>query len=325
MEYTLKVSALSGDIVSLMAVAQAMALRDATAGGTPFHKPMYDGRYHGYIRDLLTEVQSGRLQVCNAYGNPIAIDQNVDATSHFGYAIRYQKEPDWRALRKTTPPLDLYWEAVCRDWKTVRQPGLNEPDWEKLQAKWKNLRDALPNTPRWKTLCKYWQELLLALSPLEAEWHHGFWSFSHIDLGPKETDKDTPNNFWCTKLHILNLWAAKRGDSFTISHDGVGWIDERGWHAPITDTAQRRESTDGVRVPNNRTQSNWIESAKEIALRLKNNARKHLTLNKLARLVHDEMEKKHANNEPGMTGRGGRIPSAETIVRHAFRELNKPH
>lgn len=256
MNYTLKVAAISGEIVPLMAVAHAMALRDATAGGTPFHKPMYDGRYQGYIRDLLDEVRSGRLEVCNHYGSPIAVDPNVESTAHFGYPTCYQKEPDWKALRKKTPAVDLDWEAIRRDWKIVRLPGLNEPDWKKLQAKWDSLRDALPNTRRWKVLSRYWRELLLALSPLDLDWQHGFWNFSLIDLGPKMVDKDRPNNFWCAKLHLLNQWAGKRGDSFTISHDGVGWIDERGYIV-LANQKVGRQSKGNNKSPNAKVPKVW--------------------------------------------------------------------
>jgi hypothetical protein len=31
---------------------------------------------------------------------------------------------------------------------------------------------------------------------------------------------------------MLNEWAEKRGDSFVISHEGVGWVDERGYNEP---------------------------------------------------------------------------------------------
>ena len=319
MEYTLKVSAISGDIVPLMAVAQAMALRDATAEGTPFHKPMYDGRYHGYIRDLLEEVRSGRLEVCNHFGSPITVDPNVEATSHFGHTTCYQKEPDWRALRRTTPPLDLDWQTIRRDWETVRQPDLNEPDWEKLQAKWKSLRDALPNTPRWKTLCKYWQELLLTLSPLEAEWRHGFWSFSHIDLGPKEVDKGTPNNFWCAKLHVLNQWAGKRGDSFVISHDGVVWFDERGWLTVTDQVAQGCDKTEGAVAFKTPTYIDWKDTAQKFEAEiLADHTKKPLTRDELAEKIHEKMAMQHSKNIAGMTGRSWKIPSAQTIKRHGL-------
>lgn len=320
MEYTLKVSAISGDIVPLMAVAQAMALRDATAGGSPFHKPMYDGRYRGYIRDLLEEVRSGRLVVCNRYGSPIAVDPNVEATSHFGHTTRYQKEPDWKALRKTTPPYDLDWKAIRRDWKTERLPNLNEPDWEKHQAKWESLRDALPNMPRWKTRCRYWQELLLALSPLELDWQHGLWNFSHIDLGPKKVDKDTPNNFWCAKLHVLNQWAGKRGDSFVISHEGVTWFDERGWLTVTDQVAQGRDETEGAVASKTPTYIDWKDTAQKIRDEIQTaQPSKHLTQDKLAEKIHEEMARRHNKNISGMTGRSGKIPSAQTIKRHGLR------
>lgn len=320
MNYTLKVAAISGEIVPLMAVAHAMALRDATAGGTPFHKPMYDGRYQGYIRDLLEEVRSGRLEVCNRFGSPITVDPNVEATSHFGHATRYQKEPDWKALRKTTPPLDLDWEVIRRDWEAVRLPGVNEPDWEKLQAKWERLRDAKPNTPRWNTLCRYWQALVLTLSPLEPDWQHGFWNFSHIDFGPTEVDKDTPNNFWCAKLHILNQWAGKRGDSFVISHDSVVWFDERGWLTVTDQVAPRHANTESTVAFKTPAHIDWRDTAHKIQDEIQTaQPSKPLTQDELVEKIHEEMVRQHKRNIPGMTGRGGRIPSAQTIKRHGLR------
>ncbi len=320
MEYTLKVSAISGDIVPLMAVAQAMALRDATAGGSPFHKPMYEGRYRGYIRDLLEEVRSGRLEVCNHYGSPIAVDPNVEATSHFGHTTRYQKEPDWSALRKTTPPIDLDWKTIRRDWEAVRQRDLNEPDWEKLQAKSERLRDALPNTPHWNARCRYWQELLLTLSPLELDWQHGFWNFSHIALGPKEVGKDAPNNFWCAKLHVLNQWAGKRGDFFVISHDGVVWFDERGWLTVTEQVAQGRDKAEVAVASRTPIHIDWRDTAHTIQDEIQTaQPSKHLTQDELAYKIHEEMVRQYKKNIPGMTGRGGKIPSAQTIKRHGLR------
>lgn len=178
MEYRLEIAAPNGDLVPLYAVASAMAKRDATAGGTPFHKPMYEGRLYGYIRALLEEVRSGRLEVCDSYGSPIAIDSDVAATVHFGYATRYRKGPDWKALRKKTPPANIFWTALREDWKRVREASSQRPDWKGLQSKWEKIWDATPGSPAWKKLCRYWEALCREVSPVEPDWHHGEWSFS---------------------------------------------------------------------------------------------------------------------------------------------------
>jgi hypothetical protein len=174
MHYTLKMPAIGGEIVPLHAVAIAMAERDATAGNTPFHEPTYLGRLKGYILSLLEEVKSGRLQVCDDFGNPIEVDPNIEATAHFGYAEKYVKEPDWEKLQRETPPVG-----------------------------------------------------------------NGVWNFSHLNFGPKEIDKDSPNICWFTKLKMLNEWAEKRGDCFTISNEGIGWFDERGYNLPTQEKAEK--------------------------------------------------------------------------------------
>jgi len=48
MEYMLNLAAIYGDIIPLRLVAEAMASREATAGGTPFHEPTFSGRLTGH-------------------------------------------------------------------------------------------------------------------------------------------------------------------------------------------------------------------------------------------------------------------------------------
>lgn len=63
---------------------------------------------------------------------------------------------------------------------------------------------------------------------------------SHLDFGSTEVDKDRPQIVWFAKLHLLNQWAAKRGDSFIISHEGIVWLDERGYVVPANQKVVRR-------------------------------------------------------------------------------------
>lgn len=74
MNYTIDTDTTLGRRIPLIAVAHAMALRDAMAGGTPFHKPMYDGKITGYINGLSNEVYAGRLKLC---GSPLPGDPGV--------------------------------------------------------------------------------------------------------------------------------------------------------------------------------------------------------------------------------------------------------
>ena len=75
---------------------------------------------------------------------------------------------------------------------------------------------------------------------------NGVQILSHIDFGPREIDKNSPNIAWFAKLKMLNEWAERRSDSFVISHERVGWVDERGYVEPTKqdtlDTTEKRDS-----------------------------------------------------------------------------------
>lgn len=62
----------------------------------------------------------------------------------------------------------------------------------------------------------------------------------------------------------------------------------------------------------------WEANAVAIATRLN---RPGLSRDRLAQAVCDEMCER--SKEPGMTGRGGRTPSAETILRHALQNWGR--
>lgn len=318
MRYTLEIAATNGEIVPLYMVASVMAKRDATAGGTPFHKPMYEGRLYGYIRALLEEVRSGRLKVCDGYGSPITVDPNVEATSHFGYTTRYIKEPNWKALCRKTPPINVFWEVLQKDWESLRQHDSREPDWETLRLKWERLPEAWPNSPGWKKLCRYWEQFCQAVAPVELHLNHGNWNFAHLDLGPTAPDKDRPNIAWFAKLHLLNQWADERGDSFIISHDGVGWFDERGFVSTVnqsTPDSNTRQPSKAQSIP-----EQWIPAAQQFGIQV-SRKHPHLSLDQIATKVHDLMKKETQDGKAGMTGKGGRVPSAASIRRHALKGI----
>ena len=44
----------------------------------------------------------------------------------------------------------------------------------------------------------------------------------------KDTSETVALNV-CVSLRQLNIWAHERGNDFQITHEGVPWIDERGW------------------------------------------------------------------------------------------------
>ena len=171
MKYEVRLPATRGDIVPLMMVVLAKALFRATAGGTDFHRPTYDGSSRAFADDLLQEARLGRLRVCDQWGVP----SDADAL-----------------LSKAKLTGDL----------VVVSRYLVEPDREKLH------RENEPIAP-------------------------GVWHLGHLDLGPKEVDwTSTHLGVLSTTLKWLNSWAMGRGDEFSISHEGVGWVDERGWVVP---------------------------------------------------------------------------------------------
>jgi hypothetical protein len=256
MKYTLKIPAISGDIVPLYVVAVAMAERDATAGNTPFHKPMYVGRLKRYILSLLEEVKSGSLQVCDEIGNPIPVDPNIESTARFGYAEKYVKEPDLGQLQRENQPVG-----------------------------------------------------------------DGVWNFSHLDFGPKEIDKDSPNIAWFAKLNTLNAWAEKRGDLFVISHEAVGWIDERGYVVPPAHDVRGESGSMAKRIqPTNEKTDGWKYNARTIAESLADR-KKNLSLDQIAKQVREEMLKRKSDGQLGMTGRSGSVPAAGSIRRHALKGI----
>jgi len=64
-------------------------------------------------------------------------------------------------------------------------------------------------------------------------------------------------------------------------------------------------------------ESAWIPKAKEIGAELSKKFPR-LSLEQISAKVGEEMRKRHEAGELGMTGRGGRIPSASSIKRHAL-------
>ena len=62
----------------------------------------------------------------------------------------------------------------------------------------------------------------------------GVWHLGHIDFGPSETDwEPTHISALFATLKALNEWGSSRGDEFTVTHEGVEWVDERGVQRPM--------------------------------------------------------------------------------------------
>jgi hypothetical protein len=61
----------------------------------------------------------------------------------------------------------------------------------------------------------------------------------------------------------------------------------------------------------------WVASARRIGQKIHNQNPK-LNMEKVAQKTYDVMVENNVKREPGMTGRGGRVPTAATIKRHAL-------
>ena len=61
----------------------------------------------------------------------------------------------------------------------------------------------------------------------------------------------------------------------------------------------------------------WASAAREIATEI-HNKKPQLSVAKIAEKTHEEMTNRKKDGETGMAGRGGKVPSADTIKRHAL-------
>ena len=109
MEYTIRVPKITGEVVPLFAVVDAMAKAKATTfGTTDFHKPTYDGAYAAIGESLLLEVQSKRLTICDQNGFALSdLAQATLAGSPCDSSRKYVVEPDWESLKKQHPDAEV--------------------------------------------------------------------------------------------------------------------------------------------------------------------------------------------------------------------------
>lgn len=111
MHFQVRVPKISGDVLALCSVVEAMAMAKATAfGATEFHQPAYDGILLNINASLLTEAKKGCFQVCDQNGFAASADELVERAKREGLfcdVSRYVVEPDWEALRKTHPRREM--------------------------------------------------------------------------------------------------------------------------------------------------------------------------------------------------------------------------
>ncbi len=75
-----------------------------------------------------------------------------------------------------------------------------------------------------------------------------------------------------------------------------------------------KDSAEAIPIQN---ADDWKTQARKIGERI-NLGNKKLSVDKIAKKVHEEMVDRQSKGEKGMTGRGGKIPCADSIKRHAL-------
>lgn len=116
MHFQVRVPRISGDVVALCSVVDAMAMAKATAfGATEFHQTAYDGLVANISASLLAEAKKGCLQVCDQNGFAASADELIERVKRTGtyiVASQYVVEPNWQALKKAHPERETapgYW------------------------------------------------------------------------------------------------------------------------------------------------------------------------------------------------------------------------
>ena len=108
----------------------------------------------------------------------------------------------------------------------------------------------------------------------------------------------------------------------------VTWALSEGWNIPdemlklcksksdINTQVTSPEKTEIAPLKEKKTYP-WVPKAIEIAKAIYKK-KPILNVEQIAKKTHDEMTERNNKKEPGMTGRGGKVPSADTIKRHAL-------
>lgn len=131
MKYALKIPAISGDIIALCHVAEAMARAASTAyGKAPPHEPIFKYQLPIHIKSLLSEALASRLIVCNQIGYQGTAEEIIDEAKSSGdlsEVRKYLVEPDWEKLHRENPPVMGFidvWDFTAIDL------GPTEIDWD---------------------------------------------------------------------------------------------------------------------------------------------------------------------------------------------------
>lgn len=96
----------------------------------------------------------------------------------------------------------------------------------------------------------------------------------------------------------------------------IEWAQEKGYSVAHLIAALPAAKGKAVPVINPSIEA-WKANARQIGEGI-HKEKPSLNVEKIAEKTHNEMTDRKAKGEPGMTGRGGKVPSADTIKRHAL-------
>jgi hypothetical protein len=89
MRYELRLSAPSLEVLPLVAVADAVARASATAGGTPFHRPTYRGKFGNIAAWIVDDARKGRVTITDQDGRPGSFDELIQRAKDDGSYKRF--------------------------------------------------------------------------------------------------------------------------------------------------------------------------------------------------------------------------------------------
>jgi len=123
------------------------------------------------------------------------------------------------------------------------------------------------------------------------------------------------------RTRVLELWNSRKKTRKKIKPSAfIAWCTKKNidttWLTEIdTHSGQRAPAATGKAVSAITSGNDWKATAWQIGKEILKK-KSSLSVDQVAEKVYDEMTKRKM--EPGMTGRGGRVPSANTIKRHAL-------
>lgn len=144
--------------------------------------------------------------------------------------------------------------------------------------------------------------------------------FDLFSSKPSESSRDSQRE-WHGSIHSIAEfpWPSNQSTLYIPLKEVEAFEKEYGIHSDLK--SSKPNATGIAAQPGSDAEpapvQAWIKTAKEIGKELANKL-KNLSLEQIAERVHDVMAKEKAAGKTGMTGRGGIMPSAASIKRHAL-------